>query len=112
MSIFLPLDDNGTSVQALRFKPGAAHAITTTTSASARNATAFGATTQIVSIFATTDIYLRFGDSSVTAATTDHFFPAGTYYDVSVGGREAQRYTHLAVRAVATGGNVFVSEKE
>lgn len=112
MSMLLPLDDNGAPIPALRFKPGGAHAITSTTSASARNATAFSAGTQIVSIFATTDIYLRFGDSAVTAATTDHFFPAGTYYDVSVGGKEVQRYTHMAVRAVSTGGTVFVSEKE
>ena len=57
-------------------------------------------------------MYLKFGDSSVTAAGTDHFFPAGVYYDIAIGGDGAARYTHMAALRVTTDGSVHISEKE
>jgi hypothetical protein len=48
----------------------------------------------------------------VTAATTDHYLPAGLYYDVSLGDARQGRHTHVAAIAAETGCMVHVSEKE
>jgi hypothetical protein len=108
----MPTDDNNNPIPALRLKDtGGAHSIAATTT-SARNATAFATDTQIVSLYATVAVFLRFGSSTITATTTDHYFPAGVYYDVSIGGEGQKQYTNLAViRADTTDGIVYISEK-
>ena len=107
----LPQDTFDRPIPALRLKPGAAHSIAASAS-SARNAAVFGDTTRIVSLFATVPVYLRFGGSSVSAATTDHYFPEGIYYDVAIGGDEAPQYKYVAVLRASTDGTVYISEKE
>lgn len=107
----LPLDANSHPIPALRLKSGGAHAIASTT-ASARNSVAFGAGTRIVSVYATQDVYLKFGGSGVTATSADHFFPAGIYYDFAIGGGGAGHSAHLAVLRRSADGTVYVSEKE
>ena len=57
-------------------------------------------------------MYLRFGDSTVTAAATDHFFPAGVYYDVALGADGSAHFTHMAALQVTSAGIVYISEKE
>ena len=52
----------------------------------ARNSADFNSNTRVVSVYATEPVYIKFGDSSVTAAATDHYFPAGVYYDFAIGG--------------------------
>lgn len=111
MPTFLPTDSNDNTIPAVRLKPAGAHTITTS-GTSVRNIMPFDADTRIISIYATEDVYLNFGDDTVTAATTDHFFPAGTYYDFSIGGDNVRHYTHVAALQVSTGGTVYVSEKE
>ena len=111
MSTKLPIDSNNNPIQALRLKSGAAHKITTS-GTSARNTTAFGANTSVISVYATQDVYLNFGDSSVTATGTDHFFPAGVYYDIALGADGTAHATHLAALQVTSGGTVYISEKE
>lgn len=108
----LPLDKNSNPVPALRLKAaGGAHTISVS-GTSARNSTGFHAATRVVSLYATTDVYVRFGGASVTAAATDHFFPAGTYYDIAIGGGETGHATHIAALQVSSGGTLYVSEKE
>ena len=111
MSTKLPLDTNNNPIPALRFKNDAAHVINFTDS-SARNSTAFDEDTRVVSLYATQNMYVRFGDGSVTADSGDHFFPAGQYYDVAIGGDGAGHYTHIAAIRVDTNGVLYVSEKE
>ena len=79
---------------------------------SARNATAFDADTRIISLYATEDVYVTFGDSSITATSSDHFFPKGVYYDFAIGGGKVEQYTHIAVLQDSTAGTLYVSEKE
>ena len=110
MSTKLPLDVNDNPIPALRLKPGAAHVLSSGAS-SARNSTAFDEETRVVSVYATEDVYLNFGDGSVTATSNDHFFPAGLYYDVALGGDGAPHYTHMAVLQVAGPGSIYISEK-
>jgi hypothetical protein len=112
MTTFLPHDANDHPIPALRLKAsGGAHSIAASGS-SARNSTAFDAATRVISLYATEPVYVRFGGSSVTAANTDHYFPGGVYYDVSIGGGAAAQFTHVAVLRVTDNGTVYISEKE
>lgn len=113
----LAQDDHGNFIQALKLKDGSgAHTISSDTATAAKNATAFETVSspkdapseRIVSVYATTDIYIRFGTSTVVAANTDHFFPAGIYYDFAV----STEHTHCSVLAVSSNGIVYLSEKE
>lgn len=111
MSSFLPTDDNNHPIPVLRLRPGGAHKITAGAT-SARNSTGFDASVQVVSVYASVPVYLRFGTSSVVATTSDHYFPAGVYYDVAIGGEDSAQSAFLAVlRADTTDGMVYVSEK-
>ena len=114
MPTLLPKDADNNPIPALRLRgTGGAHTIGATAT-SARNSTAFNAETQVVSVFATGPVYLKFGTSSVTAANTDHYYPDGIYYDFAIGGGDIKgaRYTHLAVLRVSGDCTVYVSEKE
>ncbi len=111
MTTFLPQDSNDNPIPALRLKPSAAHNISSGAS-SARNATAFNENTRIISIYASAAIYVACGDSSVTASSNDHYFPAGVYYDIAIGGDKSAHYTHIAVLQVSEAGTVYISEKE
>jgi hypothetical protein len=110
MSTFLPQDSNGNPIPVLRFKINGAHAISASVT-SARNSTAFADETRVISLYATQPVYIKFGDSSVTATSANHYFPAGVYYDVAIGGDETAHATHIAVLAVSTSGTVYISEK-
>jgi hypothetical protein len=79
---------------------------------SARNSAAFAESTRVVSLYATQDVYVNFGDVAVTASATDHFFPAGVYYDIALGGGGVAHSTHVAVLRVSADGSVYISEKE
>ena len=110
MSTKLPLDVNDNPIPALRLKNGGAHVINSGAS-STRNSTAFEDGTRVVSVYASEPVYINFGDSSVTASTSDHYFPAGLYYDVALGGDGTPHATQIAVLQVSAGGSVYVSEK-
>lgn len=109
----LPLDNDKNPIPALRLKvSGGAHTITAS-SLSARNSVAFNAGTRVVSVFASGPVFLRFGGSDVTANASDHYFPAGVYYDFAIGGGKVGQSTHLAVlRAEGSDCTVYLSEKE
>lgn len=111
MPALLPVDCDNNPIPAVRLKPSGAHSIAATAT-TARNANAFAADTQIVSLYATGPVYVKFGDPSVTATTSDHYFPSGVYYDFSLGGDKVPHYTHVAVLRVSADCALYVSEKE
>lgn len=111
MSTLLPLDTNNNPIPALSLKESGAHSIAVTAT-SARNGTAFGNATRVVSLYATTDVYVSLGDASVTASASDHFFPAGVYYDIAIGGDTSAHHTHIAALRVSSDGTLYISEKE
>jgi hypothetical protein len=111
MPTFLPRDAHGHPIPAVRLKSGGAHAIAAG-AASARNTAAFGPDTQLVSVFATGPVFLKFGGATVSAADTDHYYPDGIYYDFALGGGDTPQYTHLAVLRADADCTVYVSEKE
>lgn len=110
MTTLLPVDANNYPLPVLRLLSGGAKSVAVTAS-SARTSTAFDPETRVVGLYATTAMFIRFGNSAVAAASTDHYLPADTYMDVSIAGDETQSFTHLAaIRAVADG-TLYVSEK-
>jgi hypothetical protein len=106
----MPTDSDNNPVPVLRLNDNKAHQITSSPT-SARNSLAFADSTRVVSLYATQAVFVRFGDSSVTATSADHYFPAGIYYDVSIGGEKTGHASHLAVISAGTNGTVYVSEK-
>lgn len=111
MTTLMPTDDNNNPIPALKLKNGGAHIIAATAT-STKNTTAFAADTQIVSVYATVPVFIKFGSGTVTATTSDHYFPSGFYYDFAIGGDGQHQETYLAVlRADATDGTVYISEK-
>lgn len=111
MTTKLPLDSNDNPIPALRLKDSGAHVINTS-AISARNGVAFDPETRVISVYATQDVYLNFGDSSVTATGSHHFFPAGVYYDIAIGGDIIGHYSHVAALRVGADGQLYISEKE
>ncbi|MBX2834203.1 MAG: hypothetical protein KTR28_04430 [Micavibrio sp.] len=111
MSTQLPMDANGHPIPALKLKSGGAHQVNITAT-SLRNSSAFGENTRVVSIYATSDSYVKFGDNTVTATSSDHFFPAGLYYDVALGGENSPHFTHISALRSSADGVLYISEKE
>ncbi|PCJ97818.1 MAG: hypothetical protein COA45_09020 [Zetaproteobacteria bacterium] len=111
MTTLLPQDQNDNPIPALRMKSGGAHNITVGAS-STRNPTPFNAQTRVISLYTDAAAYIAFGDASVIATTNDHFFPAGIYYDVAIGGDQSAHYTHAAILQVSGSGTMHISEKE
>lgn len=111
MPTFLPTDMDDNVIPAVRLKQGGAHSISVT-GTSARNATAFNAETRIVGLYATGPVYVKFGDATVSATTSDHYFPSGVYYDFSIGGGKVGHYTHIAALQADTACTLHISEKE
>jgi hypothetical protein len=110
MSTFLPTDENNNPIPALRLRDLGAHRITITAS-SARNTTPFNTGTRVVSLFATVPVFVRLGGATVTAATTDHYFPANVYYDIAIGGEESAQTLYIAGIRAETDGFLYISEK-
>lgn len=106
----LPSDANGRAIPAMRLRPGAAQTISAT-STSARNSTAFNEETRVIGIYATVPVFVRLGDSTVTATSSDHYIPAETYFDIAVGGGIPDQYTHAAFIRASSDGTVYISEK-
>jgi len=111
MPTLLPRDINNNPIPALRLKSGGAHSIAVSAS-SARNAAAFDEATKVVSVYATVPVYLSFGGSDVTATASDHYYPAGVYYDFAIGSEDTGQFTHLAALRSSSDGTVYISEKE
>lgn len=107
----LPRDNDNMPIPALRILPGGAHIIDATNDGSTRNMIAFNPDTRIVSLYATGAVWVKFGDNSVTASATDHYYPAGLYYDFAIGGGKALHTGYLAVRGIEGECTVYVSEK-
>lgn len=112
MSTILPTDAYNYPIPAMRFREGGGHIISASTTSS-RNAVAFSNETLIISIYSTVPVYVAFGDDSVLSSSAEHYFPAGVYYDLSIGDNgESAHYTHMAVMAAGSDGDVYISEKQ
>lgn len=109
----LPRDSYGDAIPAVRPIDGKAHAITSSGTHN-ENTVAFDENTQVLLLYATEDVYIKFGtDDTVEATDEDHFFPAGVYYGFSLNDRRRDfNYTYISVLQVSTGGTLYISECE
>lgn len=105
----MPLDTLGNPIPTLGYVDGGARTVPIGL-VSARNTTAIGADTRVVTLFATSACFIRLGDVTVTAAATDHYFPAGVYYDVAIGPETKDRY--IAALQVSATGTLYISERQ
>lgn len=111
MTTLLPRDDDNIPIQILRLKAGKAHAISVTAT-SARNATAFDASTRAIAVYATGPCFVRSGGATVVAVATDHYLPGGTYLYFSLGQGKAGRDTHIAAIRASADVTLYISELE
>lgn len=113
MTTLLPKDADNNAIPALRVMDGGAHNIAVTAT-SARNTTAFNDETKVISLYSTSDVFIKFGDNTAVATTSDHFFPAGVYYDIAItgGSGKGPHNAHIAVIRSAEDGTLYISEKE
>ena len=97
-------DVSGAPVQALT--PMSTTAVITTSPSTATQALPAGLVSgEIVRVAATQDIYLEFGDVSITATTASLLVPAGVEYFVV-----PPRSTHFAALQVSAGGICQLTE--
>jgi hypothetical protein len=108
----LPRDNDNTPIPALRLKPSGAHNISVLTVNPTQNANPFDSETRILSLYATSPVYVAFGDSNITATSSDHYFPSGLYYDVAIGGDKTVHTPYVSLLAVDSDCSVFISEKQ
>ncbi len=113
MTTLLPKDADNNTIPALRMRDNGAHNLAVSGTA-ARNTTAFSDETKVISLYATAPTYVAFGDNSVTATTSDHYFPAGVYYDVAITGGSGKGPHNAYISALSADGNgeLYISEKE
>ncbi|MEI6985787.1 MAG: hypothetical protein WCK65_06630 [Rhodospirillaceae bacterium] len=110
MSTIQPLDDSGHPIPVLRLKSGGAR-IASAAAISTRIGP-FAGDIRVIALFATGPVFIRTGDATVVATGTDHFFPEGTYCDVSLGDQRQGRHSHLAVIRAEVDCTLYISEKE
>lgn len=111
MVTLLPRDSDNNLIPAVRLKPGGAQHIAVTSTA-ACNGTAFNTDTRVIGLYATGPVYLAFGDSTVVATTSDHYFPSGIYYDFAIGGGPVKQFGYVSALAVSSNCTLYISEKE
>lgn len=83
----------------------AATQIITVTGTTARSTPSFGSTTVSVELTPTVDMYVKFGDTSVVATTSDVRLNAGIVYTYKIG-------TNVRVAAIrdSSSGSLYVTE--
>lgn len=113
MTTLLPKDADNNAIPALRLADGGAHALTVTATSN-RNTTAFSEDTKIISLYATAPVYLKLGDNTALATTSDHYFPANTYYDIAItgGAGKGPHNAYISALRVSEDCTLYISEKE
>ena len=107
----LPEDSAGNPIPCLGVLPAGGKKVTVT-NATARTATDFKKDTQVVSLYATEDMYIEFGDATVAALTTTSFFLAkGIYKDFAVNDRNENKMLRVAAIRATADGVLYVHER-
>lgn len=102
----LAVDENSNPIQTLAMTDEVVSVSTTTTSAT-NLIPNFTIGEDVVRVASTTDLYIAFGNASITAGTSDTLFLSGTEYL-----KVPRGATHFAVRAVGTSGICTVTRMD
>jgi len=108
---YLPRDNDNETIPALRLRPQSAHVIDANNATSAQNTVSFNEDTRVISLYATEPVYIEFGDNTVVASSSSHYFPSGIYYDLAIGGDKTMHTPYIAVMAVSNNAQLYISEK-
>ncbi|CAK0774761.1 Cupin domain-containing protein [Azospirillaceae bacterium] len=111
MATLLPRDDDGHPIPALRLRANGAHTVSVTQT-SARNHIAFSTETRVIGVYATGAVFLQSGNATIAATSSDHYFPGGVYYDISLGNGQQETHNYLAAIRVDSDCVLYISEKE
>ena len=113
MTTLLPKDADNNPIPALRLRDGGAHSLSAGVTPNS-NTTAFNTDTKVIGLYATVPVFIKFGDAGVTATASDHYFPAGVYYDIALGGggTKGSHQAYISVLRAEEDGNIYISEKE
>lgn len=99
----LPNDINSKPIQALY--PARANNVTVT--GTTARSSAVGGMVKVVELTPTVDMFIKMGDSTVNATTSDIFIAAGVVYDFHMKGN-----THIAAIRSSTSGTLYITELE
>lgn len=107
----MPKDSQGNIIPALSILPAGGQKVAVTAT-SARTANDFKAGTQVITVYATEDMYLELGDSAVVALNTTSFFLAkGIYYNIVVNDLNELKFTRIAAIRATADGTLYVHER-
>jgi len=105
MGEHLPRDNDDQVIQALSLKTDGSHKI----EAGQTSDRSGELSSKVVFLYATEAVYLRFGDATVTATATDHYFPKGVWFGFALKNIE-DAHTHIAALAVDADAVLYISE--
>lgn len=114
--VSLPRDQHQKVIQVMGLADAGAHVLTSAAGEVQKNATAFDATTNVITVYFTAAVYIKFGfDNTVVAAATDHYIPAGLRVPIALGTGDQNdtNYSYMSMLPVvvaATKG--YVSENQ
>lgn len=103
-----PRDDGNEAIPVLGYRSGGAQHINITSSS---RSAAFADSTRVISIYATEACYIALGNAAISASASDHFIPADTYLDISLGSDIDSRKLHKYLAISGTGGIIHISER-
>jgi hypothetical protein len=109
-----PRDDKNAPIPVMSLRPATGQQISI--GSSSQRSTEFAPSTRVITCFATKNIFVELGDSTVEAnLTTSHFLGANIPYDLSLGDDTISSETFkflAAIRAGSEDGTLFISERE
>lgn len=114
--VALPRDQHQKVIQVMGLADGGAHVISSTTGEVEVNAVAFDADTNVITVYFTAAVFIKFGHANTVIATTsDHYIPAGLRVPIAVGTGDQNDTNYsfmsmLPVVAAATKG--YISENQ
>ena len=108
-----PRDDKNAPIPVMSLRPQTGQKINFTDSS--QRSTEFAPSTRVITVFATKNVFVELGDSSVTAnQTNSHFLGANIPYDLSLGDDtiSSETFKFLAVVRDSEDGVLHISERE
>lgn len=108
-----PRDDGNAAIPVLCYKKHGGQTINF--GGTATRSTAFGASTRVVSLYATDNCLFEVGDNDIEANTSNsHILPAGVYIDVSLGAEIVATQNQKYISVIGLDGSegiLYISER-
>lgn len=108
----LPRDSQGNPIPVLGVLPGGGKKVAVG-AASARTATDFAKDVQVITLYATENMHIEFGDATAVALNdgTSHYLVKGVYRDFAVNDRGELSFTRVAAIRDTADGTLYVTQR-